>query len=85
MQEFTHIIKDPHGVHARPAGLIASAAKPFAASVAVSCGGKTADGKRLLSLMSLGARCGDALCFRIEGDDETEATETLRRRCEEVI
>ena len=85
MQEFTHIIKDAHGVHARPAGLIAAAAKPFASSVAVSCGEKQADGKRLLSLMSLGARCGDALIFRIEGDDEAEAAETLRRRCEEVI
>lgn len=85
MQEFTHTIKDPHGVHARPAGLIASAAKPFASTVSVSCGGKTADGKRLLSLMSLGARCGDALEFRIEGRDEAEAAETLRRRCEEVI
>ncbi len=85
MQEFTHIIKDPHGIHARPAGLLAAAAKPFAASVSVSCGEKTADGKRLLSLMSLGAHSGETLTFRIEGVDEVEAAEALRRRCEEVI
>lgn len=85
MQTFTHTIRDPHGIHARPAGLLASAAKPFSASVSITCGGKTADGKRLLSLMSLGARSGDTLTFCIEGADETEAAEVLRRRCEEVI
>ena len=61
MKEFTYTIKDEHGVHARPAGLLASAAKGFAASISVECREKTADGKRLLSLMSLGARCGDSL------------------------
>lgn len=85
MQTFSHTIRDPHGIHARPAGLLAAAAKPFSATVSVTCGEKTADGKRLLSLMSLGARSGDTLTFRIEGDDEAEAANTLRRRCEEVI
>ena len=85
MREFTYTIKDEHGVHARPAGLLASAAKAFGAAVAVECRGKSADGKRLLSLMSLGARCGDELRFRVEGSDEDEAADTLQRRCEEVI
>ncbi len=85
MREFTYIIKDEHGVHARPAGLLASAAKAYAAAISVECKGKTADGKRLLSLMSLGARCGDSLLFRIEGDDEEAAAEAMKRRCEEVI
>ncbi len=85
MQSFTHTISDPHGIHARPAGLIASAAKPFAATVRVACRGKVADGKRLLALMELGARCGDELAFSVEGSDEDEAVRVLRRRCEEVI
>ena len=85
MREFTYIIKDEHGIHARPAGLLASAAKGFAAAIRVECKGKTADAKRLLSLMSLGARCGDSLLFCIEGDDEEAAAEAMWRRCEEVI
>lgn len=85
MQSFTHIIRDPHGIHARPAGLLASAAKPFAASITVACRDKEADGKRLLALMGLGARGGDELRFAIEGTDEDEAARVLRRRCEEVI
>ncbi len=85
MREFTYTIKDEHGVHARPAGLLASSAKAYTAAITVECRGKTADGKRLLSLMSLGARCGDTLRFRIEGDDEESAADALRRRCEEVI
>ncbi|MBR7184448.1 MAG: HPr family phosphocarrier protein [Clostridia bacterium] len=85
MQEFIHTIKDEHGVHARPAGLIAAAARAFSSAVTVACGEKTADGKRLLALMSLGARQGDVLRFRIEGSDEDAAADALRRRCEEVI
>ena len=85
MREFTYIIKDEHGVQARPAGLIASSAQGYAASISVECKEKKADAKRLLSLMSLGARCGDTLIFRIEGDDEAAAEEAMKRRCEEVI
>lgn len=85
MREFIYTIKDEHGVHARPAGLLAAAAKAFTATIAVECRGKTADGKRLLSLMSLGARCGDTLSFRVEGADEDQAADALLHRCEEVI
>ena len=85
MREFTYTIKDEHGVHARPAGLIASTAKGYQATVAVACRGKSADGKRLLSLMSLGARQGDDLRFSVEGSDEDQAADALLHCCEEVI
>jgi hypothetical protein len=44
-----------------------------------------ADGKRLLALMSLEAKCGDRLSFRIEGDDEDQAAEAILRTCGEVV
>ncbi|MBQ2766763.1 MAG: HPr family phosphocarrier protein [Clostridia bacterium] len=85
MREFTYTITDAHGIHARPAGLLAETAKRFSSAISVLCGDRTADGKRLLALMSLGARCGDALSFRIEGADEDEAADALLRTCGEVI
>ena len=33
MKEFTHVINDPLGLHARPAGLLAKLAKPYADTV----------------------------------------------------
>ena len=85
MREFTYTITDAHGIHARPAGLLAAAARQYTASVKVSCGDRTADGKRLLALMTLEARCGDRLSFRIEGDDEDQAAEAILRTCGEVV
>ncbi len=85
MQEFTFIIKDKNGLHARPAGAIASASKGFASSVKISCGEKEADGKRLLSVMSLGAKSGASLHFEIEGKDEELAKDTLYSVCEEKL
>ena len=83
MKEFTHVITDPNGMHARPAGRLATFAKQFTASVRVECNGKEADGKRLLSLMGLGAVCGTALHFMIEGEDEEKASEALLTFCRE--
>ncbi|MBQ7761839.1 MAG: HPr family phosphocarrier protein [Clostridia bacterium] len=85
MQEFTFIIKDKNGLHARPAGAIANASKSYVSSVTISCDQKVADGKRLLSVMSLGAKCGASLHFKIEGKDEELAKDTLYSVCEEKL
>ena len=73
MQEFTFTIKDKNGLHARPAGAISSVAKTYQSTIEIKCGEKTADGKRLLSVMSLGAVAGQELHFIIEGKDEENA------------
>ena len=38
MKEFTYIITDPSGIHARPAGLLVKAAKKFEAGIFVEKG-----------------------------------------------
>ena len=85
MKEFTHQIKDPNGMHARPAGRLATYVKQFESEVRVKIGEKEADAKRLLSLMSLGAVCGSELHFFIEGTDEGIACEKLEKYCEEEL
>ena len=85
MKQFTYLIGDENGMHARPAGKLATYAKRFVSDVRVSANGKKADGKRLLSLMSLGAAKGAALEFTITGEDEEQACQTLRQFCEENL
>ena len=78
MKEFTYQIKDPNGMHARPAGRLATFAKQFKSEIRVEANGKTADAKRLLSLMSLGAGSGATLTFCVTGEDEEGAAAELR-------
>ena len=81
MKEFTYTIQDKDGMHARPAGRLAMCAKQFASSINVKANGKTADGKRLISLLMLGAVLGTTLTFSITGEDEEKAAEELERFC----
>lgn len=77
MKQFTYCIEDPNGMHARPAGALATFAKRFQSDIRVRAGEKEADGKRLLSLMSLGATHGTELTFSITGEDEETAAAEL--------
>lgn len=81
MKTFTKTVADPNGLHARPAGKLAALAKSFTATVTVEANGKEADCKRLLSVMGLGAACGTALRFTIQGEDEEQAYTALLKHC----
>ena len=85
MREFKHVVKDKNGLHARPAGLLAMASKSFESEIKVYANGKEADGKRLLSLMSLGVKCGTEISFKIEGADEEAAEKALIQHCNEKL
>ena len=85
MREFRHVVGDKNGLHARPAGMLATVARSFESEIKIKSQGKEADGKRLLSLMSLGARSGAELHFIIEGKDEDVAEKALRKHCEEKL
>ena len=77
MKQFFYRIQDPNGLHARPAGQLATFAKRFTSDIRVTANGKEVDGKRLLSLMSLGASHGTELAFSISGTDEEKAAAEL--------
>jgi phosphocarrier protein len=85
MREFVHRVGDKNGLHARPAGLLAMVAKSFESDIRVYAQGKEADGKRLLSLMSLGAREGTEMRFVITGNDEEQAEQALKSHCKEKL
>ena len=82
MIEFTYQIKDPNGMHARPAGKLATFAKQFSSDIRAKTAEKEADAKRLLALMSLGAKSGTVLTFTVSGEDETSAAQELQNYLE---
>lgn len=74
MKTFSYTIKDVVGIHARPAGNLAKLAKGFkGTTITIEKGGKSVDVTKLMMLMGLGVKCGDAVNFIIEGGDEDAA------------
>ena len=78
MKEFTHVISDPLGLHARPAGMLVKAAAGFASTVTVTAPTGKADAKRLMAVMRLAAKQGMELTITVEGADEDTAAEALQ-------
>ncbi len=79
MQEFTYTIQDADGIHARPAGLLVKEAGRFSSAITLHHEGKSGDAKRIFSVMSLGIRCGTKVRVTVEGEDEDEAAEALKK------
>ena len=78
MKEIKHVINDPLGMHARPAGMLVKAAAPFASKITVTAPTGTADAKRLMALMRLAAKQGMELTITVEGPDEEKAAAELQ-------
>ena len=78
MKNFNYIIKDEVGIHARPAGLLVKEAKKYQSKVVIVKDGKKAEATKLMALMGLGVKCGDAVDVEITGEDEDNAYEEIK-------
>ena len=58
MKEFKYVITDPEGIHARPAGILVKQAAGYESAITSAKGEKSADAKRILGVMVLGAKTG---------------------------
>lgn len=85
MKEFSYVIKDPIGLHARPAGLLVKKAGEFSSKITVSVGEKSAEAKKLIMLMGLGIKQGMEIVCRVEGEDEDAAAAALQQFFEENL
>lgn len=79
MKQFSYTITDPVGIHARPAGILVKAVKPFESKCTITKGEKTVDLRKLMALMGMGIKCGDTVDVKIEGPDEDTAFETIEK------
>ncbi len=86
MKQFEYTIKDPLGIHARPAGLLAKVAKGFGDTVVtVTKEGTTVKASQLMKLMGLGVKNGDTITVAAEGPAEDEAIEAVKKFVEETL
>ena len=78
MKEFTHVIADPLGLHARPAGMLVKACAGYASAVTITAPTGKADAKRLMAVMRLAAKQGMELTVSVAGADEEKAAAELQ-------
>ena len=101
MKEFTYVIKEELGLHARPAGLLVKEAKKFQSATTLAAKGKTVKGfassatlekdgkscdmRKLMALMGMGVKQGDEVTVQVEGPDEDAAFEALEKFFQENL
>ena len=78
MKNFSYVITDEIGIHARPAGLLVKEAKKYASKVVIKANGKSAEATRLMAVMGMGVKCGQTVEVEVTGDDEDAAFEGMK-------
>lgn len=70
-------IKNPTGLHLRPAGILCKTALEFKSHITFQINATTANAKSVLSVLGACVKCGDELEFFCDGEDEKEALACL--------
>ena len=71
------VIKNPTGLHLRPAGILCKEAMKFKSLVTFTFRESTANAKSVLSVLGACVKSGDEIEFVCEGEDEELALKTL--------
>ena len=86
MKQFTYTVKDPLGIHARPAGLLAKAAKAYAdTDITITKDGNTVKAVQLMRVMGLGVKQGNEVTVAAQGPQEDEAIAALQKFFEDNL
>ena len=83
MVDVTLEVRNPSGLHARPAALFVKAAAVFRSELRLTNlsrdAERSASAKSLLGVLGLGVSCGHRLRIEAEGADEAQALDSLAR------
>ena len=71
------VIKNPTGLHLRPAGNLCKEAMQYKSMITFTYSGNTANAKSVLSVLGACIKCGDEIEFICDGIDEQEALNAL--------
>lgn len=85
MKEFKYVITDEIGIHARPAGMLVKAAKGCNSKITLEINGKKAEATKLMAVMGLGAKHGEEVTVKAEGDDEDLAIVKIEKFMKENL
>ena len=73
----TITIKNPTGLHLRPAGLMCKTAMEFKCQITLQIGNYSASAKSVLGVLGACVKCGDEVELLCDGVDEEVALDTL--------
>ena len=70
-------IKNPTGLHLRPAGILCKEAMQYKSLITFNFRESTANAKSVLSVLGACVKCGDEIEINCDGEDEEEALNAL--------
>lgn len=79
MLKISLALENKLGLHARASAKFVATASKFISRIDINKGNQNINGKSIMGVMMLGAKCGTILQCIIEGPDEIEMSEALHR------
>lgn len=79
MTSFKAVVKDPVGMHARPASIATTEASKFKSDIIIKSGGKEGNLKSIMNVMALAIKTGSEFEIVATGDDEQQAIEAIEQ------
>ena len=76
------VIKNPTGLHLRPAGILCKDAMQYKSLITFTFRENTANAKSVLSVLGACVKCGDEIELTCDGQDEQEALDALVKAIE---
>jgi phosphocarrier protein len=77
IMERTITIKNPSGLHARPAALLVQKASSFPCEISLVKGGKKVNAKSILNVLAIGISANDQVTVVTAGEKEAEALQAI--------
>lgn len=71
------VLRNEHGLHARPIQKLIATTRGFAAAVMIRCGTKRANGRKMLEMLMLAAPSGTEIEFDADGEDAEALVDAL--------
>ena len=78
-------IKNPTGLHLRPAGILCKEAMQFSSLITFTFRGSTANAKSVLSVLGACVKSGDEIEVFCDGSDENEALSYIVKSIEDGL
>ena len=78
MKTITYQVKDPLGIHARPAALLAQECVKYKSIVTIYANESLADARNVLEILALHIRKDEIMRITVEGEDEEACAESLQ-------
>jgi phosphocarrier protein len=79
------VIKNPTGLHLRPAGILCREAMEYSSLITFTFRNNTANAKSVLSVLGACVKCGDEIELCCDGTDEKEALAKLVKLIEDGL